>query len=386
MEALPSTLRSALLYTLVGVAVGCTSPGSGENGGDRKNGEAGAYSSSDAQSGNGEGGTSSSSDAQSGNGEGGASSSSAGPSVEAGAGGAAEWDRASCEKTYSDCFGSEWKDNEIAVTAPGVVVSLYIADCNCDEDCVEDAVTTADSSYATLLCTAAFMACTPEFIPGTLWACISDVPPAPVCGNGTVENGESCDDGTNSGAYGGCKPDCTPAPRCGDGVVDDGEECDDEFNTGNYGGCRPDCTLAPYCGDGTVQSESGELCDNGEQNVKDGYGAGVCTTICRPAPRCGDGVVSSSESCDDGNTESDDGCSATCATEDGWICRTPGHPCERNEFCGDGILNSEEECDDGNDLPGDCCDELCLLEPNCSCATPSPPLDPPHQVCSVVGR
>ena len=35
---------------------------------------------------------------------------------------------------------------------------------------------------------------------------------------------------------------------------------------------------------------------------------------------CGDGVIAPSEACDDGNTTSGDGCSATCAREDGWDC------------------------------------------------------------------
>lgn len=47
---------------------------------------------------------------------------------------------------------------------------------------------------------------------------------------------------------------------------------------------------------------------------------------------CGDGVIEGPEECEDGNTDSNDGCSSTCMTE----------------ICGDGIVQTSEECDDGN--------------------------------------
>jgi cysteine-rich repeat protein/YVTN family beta-propeller protein len=39
-----------------------------------------------------------------------------------------------------------------------------------------------------------------------------------------------------------------------------------------------------------------------------------------PQPVCGDGVVTFPEECDDSNTASGDGCSATCTVESGWTC------------------------------------------------------------------
>jgi cysteine-rich repeat protein len=48
---------------------------------------------------------------------------------------------------------------------------------------------------------------------------------------------------------------------------------------------------------------------------------------------CGDGAVNqANESCDDGNTNNNDGCSSICKTE----------------FCGDGIIQSWEQCDGSN--------------------------------------
>ncbi|WP_163870237.1 DUF4215 domain-containing protein [Myxococcus eversor] len=72
------------------------------------------------------------------------------------------------------------------------------------------------------------------------------------------------------------------AATCGNGEVDTGEECDDIINAGGYGQCAPGCVLGPRCGDGKTQSE---------------------------AP--------GNEECDDGNTNSNDGCSSTCKVEIG---------------------------------------------------------------------
>lgn len=61
---------------------------------------------------------------------------------------------------------------------------------------------------------------------------------ASMCGNGTVDPGEGCDDGIDRNSDepdAVCRTDCQPR-RCGDGIVDDGEECDMEE------GCAPDCT------------------------------------------------------------------------------------------------------------------------------------------------
>ncbi len=71
-----------------------------------------------------------------------------------------------------------------------------------------------------------------------------DNDPGAVCGDGTKEGTEECDDG-NLIPGDGCNPDCTLPPtaneNCGNGMIDLGEECDD----GNLipgDGCNPDCT------------------------------------------------------------------------------------------------------------------------------------------------
>jgi cysteine-rich repeat protein len=57
------------------------------------------------------------------------------------------------------------------------------------------------------------------------------------------------------------------------------------------------------CGDGRVSGS--EECDGTQQ----------CTHTCERVPVCGDTFTDFPESCDDGNTASGDGCSATCAPE-----------------------------------------------------------------------
>lgn len=130
-------------------------------------------------------------------------------------------------------------------------------------------------------------------------------PPPPMCGNGRIEGGESCDDG-NVAAGDGCSPTCTWEARCGDMHLDTGEICDD----GNHlsgDGCRSDCLSNETCGNGIIDYARGEVCD----------GAG-CAPDCHALLTCGNMVVDSGEQCDnDLNMPPHrwDGCGADCRTE-----------------------------------------------------------------------
>jgi len=87
-----------------------------------------------------------------------------------------------------------------------------------------------------------------------------------------------------------------------------------------------------------------------------------------PAPICGDArVTSDSEGCDDGNTKSGDGCSATCTVEPGWVCPTPGLRCQAAK-CGDGIIAGVEECEyqPGQPVTG-CSPTTCRIEAGFDC-------------------
>lgn len=114
-------------------------------------------------------------------------------------------------------------------------------------------------------------------------ACGSDdtaPPDSPVCGDGTVDDGEQCDDGNTSDGD-GCSKTCTtetPAGVCGDGKVDAGEECDDG-NTADGDGCSQTCTTeaSESCGDGKI--DPGEECDDGNAVPGDG-----CEVNCKNSP------------------------------------------------------------------------------------------------------
>ncbi len=165
---------------------------------------------------------------------------------------------------------------------------------------------------------------------------------APVCGNGTIERDEECDDG-NRNPVDECGNDCM-LPVCGDGTVQKGEECDDG-NDDFADGCSSDCML-PVCGDGIVQLK--EQCDDADDNADTIPDA--CRTTCVTA-RCGDGVKDANEECDDGNRSDTDACTVTC----------------KRPACGDGIVQTGEECDWGtknSDTAGNACRSICKL-PRC---------------------
>jgi fibro-slime domain-containing protein len=135
-----------------------------------------------------------------------------------------------------------------------------------------------------------------------------------VCGDGIVTGDEECDAGADNGvaSYNGCTKQCKRGPYCGDGHVDaPDEDCDDSVNISKYGGCAPGCKAGPYCGDGIVQGP--EECDDAV--LAGAYGG--CAKGCVLGPLCGDKIVQkdAGESCDDGNHQNLDGCSATCKIE-----------------------------------------------------------------------
>ncbi|HMV65928.1 MAG TPA: DUF4215 domain-containing protein [Myxococcota bacterium] len=184
----------------------------------------------------------------------------------------------------------------------------------------------------------------------------------PVCGDGYVQAGEQCDDGNH---YNNdmCTNACVSA-RCGDGYMQPGEQCDDG-NTLNSDSCTNTCRTAT-CGDGYMQP--GEACDDGNTSNTDG-----CTNTCHQAT-CGDGYMQPGEQCDDGNASNTDGCTTSCNTArcgDGYM--QPGEQCDDGNAvnidacsntcttarCGDGIMQAGEACDDGNTVNTDACSNTC---------------------------
>ncbi len=101
-----------------------------------------------------------------------------------------------------------------------------------------------------------------------------------------------------------------------------------------------------FCGDG--QREGTETCDDG--NELSGDGCSATCTIEQVTDLCGNAQIEGDERCDDGGNNNGDGCSAECAVEDGWSCDLDG--CFR---CGNGVRERTERCDDGN-TSGGCVD------------------------------
>lgn len=120
------------------------------------------------------------------------------------------------------------------------------------------------------------------------------------CPNGSVDLGESCDDG-NMVNGDGCQNDCTFTALCGNHVVETGEQCDDGNNKSGDG-CSGLC-LTEGCGNGRL--DPGEVCD----------GTTGCAANCLSVTLCGNSTIDAGEQCDDGNATSWDGCSSACETE-----------------------------------------------------------------------
>ena len=127
-------------------------------------------------------------------------------------------------------------------------------------------------------------------------------------------------------------------------------------------------TAAPEqaCGDGIVGGT--ETCDDGnsvsldgcsaECAIEHGYTCPIAGSAC--ISQCGDGLLAVPfETCDDGNTTYLDGCSGTCQLETGWQCPVEGAPC--STVCGDGITAGSEQCDDANGIDTDACLNNCKI-------------------------
>lgn len=119
---------------------------------------------------------------------------------------------------------------------------------------------------------------------------------------------------------------------CGNGTLDSGEACDD-WNGSSGDGCSASCAV-----------EAGFECQ-GEPSI--------CHAI------CGDGVLAGDEVCDDGDSIDGDGCAANCEVEDGWSCTSNAGASVCTAVCGDGIAVGDESCDDGNTNDCGTCNAAC---------------------------
>ena len=174
------------------------------------------------------------------------------------------------------------------------------------------------------------------------------------CGNGSLEDGEQCDEG---GATPSCDADCTFVV-CGDNTLNlaAGEECDEGPESST---CTDDC-IASECGDSIVNPAAGEQCDDGGESA-------TCDADCTFVV-CGDGNTNATagESCDEGGTSPTcDGDCSDVLCGDSFVNFPSGEQCDEGgatencsancelTFCGDGIVQPtlSEDCDDAGESP-----------------------------------
>ncbi|MBU1219783.1 hypothetical protein KKF34_05815 [Myxococcota bacterium] len=114
------------------------------------------------------------------------------------------------------------------------------------------------------------------------------------------------------------------AGYCGNGKLDPGEECD-KYAFREVSDCDPSVSTCDCPGSSMVCNP-----DN-------------CTVYCA---ECGDKIIEGSEQCDDGNSNSGDGCSASCLVER--YCTDENETASCTGWCGDGQVNGPEVCDGDN--------------------------------------
>jgi cysteine-rich repeat protein len=145
---------------------------------------------------------------------------------------------------------------------------------------------------------------------GLLQACVS--PGDVVCANGYI-----CPQRTTCVALDEATTICAPAEQLAACTgIDEGMACTYE---GGAGACEGGACVLIVCGD--LRMALGEACDDGNTESGDG-----CSSDCKSNEACGNTVVDPfaigangaepNEQCDDGNRTSGDGCSSTCFREE----------------------------------------------------------------------
>ncbi|MBU1220485.1 DUF4215 domain-containing protein [Myxococcota bacterium] len=166
----------------------------------------------------------------------------------------------------------------------------------------------------------------------------------PDCGNGILDEGETCED-SNNVRYDGCSPGCMDedgTPTCGNLILETGEECDDG-NVVEGDGCDENCLREFIVGDGICERTKNENCMN---------------SLADCCPDCGNGKIDAGEECD-GTLLNNQTCTNNC-WEGGTIactsyCMLDFTGCTgTGPVCGDSTAECSEKCD-GSDFKGKNC-------------------------------
>lgn len=189
------------------------------------------------------------------------------------------------------------------------------------------------------------------------------------CGDGRVDAGEECDNGSARNGEGNCSVECLFL-ACGDGVLSEelGEQCEPKreevyavdpstgqlttelrFMAASCGAtCTvPDCGADGVCVGGCVKVSKAACAASSRSSsvssVSEEIHGAPTPSSAAYVPRCGNATKDPGEQCDDGNTLDSDGCTIA--------CKLPR--------CGDGAVQKGEECDDGNAVGTDSCSNAC---------------------------
>jgi hypothetical protein len=160
-----------------------------------------------------------------------------------------------------------------------------------------------------------------------------------VCSHSPITACKSGDGCCASGCTNGNDSDCPPpAPRCGDGHVDPGETCDPQNTCPTAASCQSaGCKQATLLGDATLCTATCQMrqitaavsgdgcCPDGATNVND--------SDCGPPPTCGNGVLDSGEKCDDSSrspcSADDQACNNSPRRNACWTYKLTGTGCQR---------------------------------------------------------
>ena len=196
-------------------------------------------------------------------------------------------DASTDDDCVSSCGNSILEPGELCEDGSAAACPTACDDSNtCTADVLSGAASTCDAecSYTDITaCSTTSDGCCPAACDAT-----TDADCSGSCGNGVFEPPvETCENGTS-----------TPCPStCSDGMA-----CTTDALSGSAAACNVQCTFTPI----TACSTTSDGCCPGGCNASNDADC---------VPRCGNGTIEGTEQCDDGNTTSGDGCSATCRAE-----------------------------------------------------------------------
>ncbi|MDD5751278.1 MAG: DUF4215 domain-containing protein, partial [Candidatus Peribacteraceae bacterium] len=211
-----------------------------------------------------------------------------------------------------------------------------------------------------------------------------------VCGNGTMEIGEQCENNMPC-AYGYSCADCfciiatfssssrsssrsssssssssssqsssaSAVPLCGNGILESGEQCENASHCPAGWTCLNTC----QCFSLTVAASSSSF-----STVRVAASASSSSSVPPPlSPVCGNGILETGEQCDQGITCPENlFCAAGCQCQP-IMALSSASSMTAEAMCGNGVLEEGEGCDDGNLLPFDGCAYVCQVETGHSC-------------------